>query len=216
MVQQPTTSNQQPTTNRAMLNNKLEIVLYHPQIPQNTGNIGRLCVNTNIRLNLIKPLGFSLEEKHIRRSGLDYWQHLNLQVHESWEDFLSSITSTPIHCSKSPRENHPKSKHNTSDNKDRSACNRNSLYFFSTKTDRLFWDCPYKTENDDTTAYLVFGSETGGFSEDIYKEFDNSLYTIPMCGIHSRSYNLSNSVAIVLFEGFRKLNYGASFELKSI
>jgi tRNA (cytidine/uridine-2'-O-)-methyltransferase len=189
-----------------MLNNKLEIVLYHPQIPQNTGNIGRLCVNTNIRLNLIKPLGFSLEEKYIRRSGLDYWQHLDLKVHESWKDFLSNITSTTIHCSKSFRESHPKSKNNTSENKVRPAYSRNSLYFFSTKTDRVFWDCPYKTKNSNTPVYLVFGSETSGLSEDIYKKFNDRLYTIPMYSIHSRSYNLSNSVAIVLFEGFRKLS----------
>ena len=159
-----------------MLNNKLEIVLYHPQIPQNTGNIGRLCVNTDVRLNLIKPLGFSLEEKYIRRSGLDYWKHLDLKVHESWNDFLSGV-------------------------------NIYSLFFFSTKTDRLFWECPYKTEDCNSPAYLIFGSETSGLSEEMYQEYNDRLYTIPMNGIHSRSYNLSNSVSAVLFEGLRKLNY---------
>ena len=159
-----------------MLNNKLEIVLFHPQIPQNTGNIGRLCVNTGLRLNLIKPLGFSLEEKYIRRSGLDYWQHLDLKVFECWDDFLSSVDN-------------------------------NSLFFFSTKTDRIFWECPYKTDNSNSPAYLIFGSETSGLSEDIYRDFSDKLYTIPMYGNHSRSYNLSNSVSAVLFEGLRKLNY---------
>ena len=159
-----------------MLNNKLEVVLYHPQIPQNTGNIGRLCVNTGVRLNLIKPLGFSLEEKYIRRSGLDYWQHLDLKVFENWEDFLSSVDN-------------------------------DSLFFFSTKTDRIFWECPYKKAGDSSSpAYLIFGSETSGLSKEIYKEYNDRLYTIPMYGKHSRSYNLSNSVAIVLFEGIRKLN----------
>ena len=157
-----------------MLNNKLEVVLYHPQIPQNTGNIGRLCVNTNVRLNLIKPLGFSMEEKYIRRSGLDYWQHLELKVHESWNDFLAGV-------------------------------NRESLYFFSTKTERLFWECPYKSLNSNSPAYLIFGCETSGLSEEMYKEFNDRLYTIPMYGTHSRSYNLSNSVSAVLFEGLRKL-----------
>ena len=157
-----------------MLNNKLEVVLYHPQIPQNTGNIGRLCVNTNVRLNLIKPLGFSMEEKYIRRSGLDYWQHLELKVHESWNDFLAGV-------------------------------DRDSLYFFSTKTDRLFWECPYKPRNSNSPAYLIFGCETSGLSEEMYKEFNDRLYTIPMYGTHSRSYNLSNSVSAVLFEGLRKL-----------
>ena len=154
---------------------KLEIVLYHPQIPPNTGNIGRLCVNTGIKLNLIKPLGFSLEEKYIRRSGLDYWPHLDLTVYENWNEFLQGK-------------------------------NRDSLFFFSTKTERLFWDCPYKSENNDSPAYLIFGSETSGLSKEIYKEYNDRLYTIPMYGKHSRSYNLSNSVAVVLFEGIRKLS----------
>jgi len=159
-----------------MLNNKLEIVLFHPLIPQNTGNIGRLCVNTNVRLNLIKPLGFSLEEKYIRRSGLDYWQHLELKVHECWNDFLSMT-------------------------------DRSSLFFFSTKTDRFFWDCPYTSDNNNTPAYLIFGSESSGLSKEIYEEYSDRLYTIPMFGAHSRSYNLSNSVSTVLFEGLRKQHY---------
>ena len=155
------------------LNLKLEIVLYHPQIPQNTGNIGRLCVNNGIRLNLIKPLGFSLEEKYIRRSGLDYWAHLDLKVFENWDDFIFG-----------------------KDNK--------SLFFFSTKTERLFWNCPYKADDDVSPVYLIFGSETSGLSESIYSEYRDNLYTIPMYGSHSRSYNLSNSVSIVLFEALRK------------
>jgi len=159
-----------------MKKNKLEIVLYHPQIPQNTGNIGRLCVNTGAKLNLIKPLGFSLEEKYVRRSGLDYWQHLDLLVHESWKQFLNTV-------------------------------DKESLYFFSTKTDRLFWDCPYKSKNIESPVYLIFGCETSGLSKEMYKEFNDRLYTIPMHGEHSRSYNLSNSVAAVLFEGIRKQNY---------
>ncbi|MEA2012707.1 MAG: tRNA (cytidine(34)-2'-O)-methyltransferase [Verrucomicrobiota bacterium] len=65
------------------------IVLINPEIPQNTGNIGRLCVSTDSVLHLIKPLGFSLDEKAVKRAGLDYWQYLNLKVHDSWEDFLS-------------------------------------------------------------------------------------------------------------------------------
>ena len=162
---QPTTGNQQLKT--------LEIILYHPQIPQNTGNIGRLCVNTGVKLNLIKPLGFSLDEKYIRRSGLDYWQHLDLQVHESWETFLSEV-------------------------------DKDSLYFFTTKTERLFWDCPYKSGTEDKPVYLIFGSETSGLSEEMYKEFKDRLYTIPMYGPNSRSYNLSNSVSVVLFEGLRR------------
>ena len=71
------------------------IVLLAPEIPQNTGTIGRLCVCTGARLHLIKPLGFSLDEAHIRRAGLDYWQHLDLQVYENWEEFLAR--NQPVH-----------------------------------------------------------------------------------------------------------------------
>ena len=66
----------------------LNIVLYQPEIPQNTGNIARTCVLTNSKLHLIKPLGFELDEKHLRRAGLDYWKYLDLEVHESYEDFM--------------------------------------------------------------------------------------------------------------------------------
>ncbi|MCP4177230.1 MAG: tRNA (cytidine(34)-2'-O)-methyltransferase [bacterium] len=151
----------------------MEIVLFNPQIPQNTGNIGRLCVNTNTKLHLVKPIGFSLEEKYVKRSGLDYWQHLNLTVHESWEDF-TKIADTE------------------------------SMFFFSTKTDHNFWECSYKSKDTTKPAYLIFGSETSGLTPQMYNDYKERLYTIPMFGQHCRSYNLSNSVAIVLFEGLRR------------
>ena len=152
---------------------KAEIVLFNPQIPQNTGNIGRLCVNTNTKLHLIEPLGFSLEEKYIRRSGLDYWQHLDLEVHKNWESF-------------------------------KARANNSSMFFFSTKTDNLFWDCPYETENSTSPVYLIFGSETSGLTSELYENYKDKLYTIPMYGKYSRSYNLSNSVAVVLFDFLRR------------
>jgi tRNA (cytidine/uridine-2'-O-)-methyltransferase len=88
------------------------IVLVCPEIPQNTGNIGRLCVSTESNLHLIKPLGFSLDEKHLKRAGMDYWQHLNLSVYENWEEFISK-------------------KNQEAD-----------MYFFSTKCSSTHWDCP--------------------------------------------------------------------------
>jgi len=154
--------------------NFLEIVLFEPQIPQNTGNIGRLCVNTDTKLHLIEPLGFSLDEKYIRRTGMDYWQYVSLNVHKSWSDFLKNVND------------------------------ESSLFFFSTKGKKFFWDCPYKPEKNER-VYLVFGNETSGFSKEIYKKYADRLYTIPMYGKHCRSYNLANSVAIVLFEGIRKI-----------
>ena len=157
--------------------NKFEIVLFSPQIPQNTGNIGRLCVNTNSTLHLIKPLGFSLDEKYIKRAGMDYWNYVDLHVYENWNAFASLK-------------------------------NRDSFFFFSTKTDKSFWDCSYSSNEKDETVYLIFGNENKGLSPDIYRDYTDRLYTIPMFGEHARSYNLANSVAIVLFEGLRRYIQG--------
>jgi tRNA (cytidine/uridine-2'-O-)-methyltransferase len=154
--------------------NNAEIVLLNPQIPQNTGNIGRICVNSNTKLHLIKPLGYSLDEKYIKRAGMDYWQHVNLSIHDNWNDFVN--------------------------NKE-----RESLFFFSTKTEQIFWDCDYQEQvAEDKPVYLIFGSETFGLSKELYNDYKERLYTIPMLGKHCRSYNLSNSVAIVLFDYLRK------------
>lgn len=155
--------------------NKFEVVLFCPQIPQNTGNIGRLCVNTNSKLHLIRPLGFSLDEKYIKRAGMDYWKYVDLHIHENWDDFSAS--------------------------KD-----RKSLFFFSTKTEKSFWDCSYGSNAEDETVYLIFGNENKGLSSEIYEKYSDNLYTIPMFGEHARSYNLANSVSIVLFEALRRIH----------
>lgn len=81
----------------------LNIVLYQPEIPQNTGNIARTCVLTNSKLHLIKPLGFSLDEKHLKRAGLDYWQYLDLEIHESYEDFRNKYKEANIYLSTTKR-----------------------------------------------------------------------------------------------------------------
>jgi len=151
-----------------------EIVLFSPQIPQNTGNIGRLCVNTASKLHLIKPLGFSLDEKYIKRAGMDYWKHVKLEIHESWSDFALSR-------------------------------NRDRMFFFSTKTDKSFWECPYENGVNDEPVYLIFGNENKGLSPELYESYADRLYTIPMFGKHCRSYNLANAVSIVLFEGLRRI-----------
>lgn len=144
------------------------IVLVHPEIPQNTGNIGRLCVSTGSRLHLIKPLGFSLDDKYIQRAGLDYWQHLDLSIYDSWEEFLS-VTDSP------------------------------HMYFFSTKTDSVFWDASYRPGD-----FLIFGNEGSGFPRDFYELYKETMYTVPMPGKFYRSLNLANSVAVVLYEGIRR------------
>jgi tRNA (cytidine/uridine-2'-O-)-methyltransferase len=151
-------------------NNNFNVVLVAPEIPQNTGNIGRLCVSTNTRLHLIKPLGFSLEDKYLKRAGMDYWPQLKPDIYDCWDDFL--------------------------------AANPNAeLLFFSTKTEKIFWDCQYPQN-----AYLVFGNEGHGLPLDFYEKYRDRMYTIPMCGDFCRSFNLANSVAISLFEGLRQQN----------
>jgi tRNA (cytidine/uridine-2'-O-)-methyltransferase len=150
------------------MENLFNVVLFAPEIPQNTGNIGRLCVSTQTKLHLIKPLGFDLTDKYIKRSGMDYWQYLDLTVYENWQEFV---------------ERNPEAE----------------LCFFTTKTDKSFWDCPY-TAN----SFLVFGNEGHGLPEEFYQTYSEQLYTIPMTGKFHRSFNLANSVAIALFEGIRK------------
>ncbi len=144
------------------------IVLYAPEIPQNCGNIGRLAVSTETRLHLIRPLGFELSDKYIRRAGMDYWQYLDLTVYDSWKQFQTCHTEA-------------------------------ELYFFTTKTSRSFWECPYKRE-----SFLVFGNEGHGLPEQFYHTYQERLYTIPMPGRFHRSLNLANSVGIVLYEGLRR------------
>ncbi len=150
-------------------NKKLNIVLFNPEIPQNTGNIGRLCVCNGHRLHLIKPLGFELTDKYLKRAGMDYWQHLDYTIYENWEDF---------------GEQNPDA----------------NIYFLSTKTDNIFWDCKFES-ND----YLIFGSEGKGLPPHFYVDYKEKLFTIPMSGEHCRSLNLANSVSIVMFEAMRQL-----------
>ncbi|WP_072892291.1 tRNA (cytidine(34)-2'-O)-methyltransferase [Clostridium fallax] len=82
----------------------INIVLYQPEIPQNTGNIARTCVLTNSKLHLIKPLGFSLDEKHLKRAGLDYWKYLDIEIHESYEDFIKKYGDKRIFLSSTHAE----------------------------------------------------------------------------------------------------------------
>lgn len=146
------------------------IVLVRPEIPQNTGNIGRLCVSTDTKLHIVKPTAFSMEDKYIKRAGLDYWFHLDLCIYENWKDFIYR--------------------------------NENAvLYFFSTKGEKIFWDCPYEKN-----SFLVFGNESSGLPEDFYGIYKDSMYTIPMGGEFHRSFNLANSAAVALFEGLRRFN----------
>lgn len=153
--------------------NKMNIVLLNPEIHVNTGNIGRTCVLTSTKLHLIKPLGFELDDKKIRRAGLDYWKDVKLFVWENWEHFW--------------REN---------------IQNGNAkIYFATTKTKQRYTDVKFN-DND----YIMFGPESRGIPEEILNKYKENNITIPMLPL-GRSLNLSNAVAIVLFEALRQNNF---------
>ena len=135
----------------------MNIVLYEPEMPANTGNIGRTCVATNTKLHLIEPLGFKLSEKHLVRAGLDYWDKLDVTVYSDYQDFLKRNPGAKI-------------------------------YMATTKGEHV---------------YIMFGPESRGIPEEILVENRENCIRIPMWG-DIRSLNLSNSVAIVLYEALRQ------------
>ena len=145
----------------------LNIVLHEPEIPANTGNIGRTCVATGTRLHLIKPLGFDISDKAVRRAGLDYWPKLDVTVYESYEDFL---------------ERNPGAK----------------IYYATTKGPQTYVDVQYEED-----CFIMFGKESAGIPEEILVKHPEECLRIPMWG-EIRSLNLSNSVAIVLYEALRQ------------
>lgn len=146
------------------------IVLYEPEIPANTGNIGRTCVATGTRLHLIEPLGFRLGEKELRRAGMDYWKDLDVTTYLDYEDFL---------------EKNPGAK----------------IYMASTKALNVYSDVQYEPD-----CYLMFGKESAGIPEEILREHKDTAIRIPM-NPQIRSLNLSNSVAVVLYEALRQQNF---------
>ena len=149
---------------------KLNIVLYEPEIPSNTGNIGRTCVATGTRLHLIEPLGFRLNEKAIKRAGMDYWSDLDVTTYVNYEEFL---------------EKNPGAK----------------IYMATTKSRQTYTEVSYEPD-----CYIMFGKESAGIPEDILYDNQETAVRIPMIN-DIRSLNLSNSVAIVLYEALRQNNF---------
>ena len=150
----------------------LNIVLFEPEIPGNTGNIMRTCVATHTKLHLIKPLGFSLDEKYLRRSGVNYIDHCEYFVYENWDDFLSKNSGT--------------------------------FYFYTRYGHKPHSQIDYS--NKDEMIYLIFGKESTGIPRKILKPHLISCARIPMTD-KVRALNLSNSVAIVLYEALRQQDY---------
>lgn len=148
----------------------LNIVLHEPEIPANTGNIGRTCVAAGARLHLIEPLGFRLGEKEVKRAGLDYWDKLDVRVYDNFQDFL---------------EKNPGAK----------------IYMATTKAQKTYADVSYEDE-----CYIMFGKESAGIPEEILIEHEDTSVRIPMIE-DIRSLNLSNSVAIVVYEALRQRGF---------
>lgn len=146
---------------------KLNIVLFEPEIPANTGNIGRTCVATGTKLHLIEPLGFSLSEKAIKRAGMDYWSELEVERYVNYENFLQKNLNAKI-------------------------------YMATTKGKHVYTEVSFEPD-----CYIMFGKESAGIPEEILIEHPEECIRIPMIG-ETRSLNLSNSVAIVLYEALRQ------------
>lgn len=148
----------------------MHIVLVEPEIPGNTGNIARLCAATGCRLHLVKPLGFSVEDKYLKRAGLDYWHLVNISYHENFAEFVALFAKTP-------------------------------MYFCSTKAPRAYSEINYSAD-----CALVFGKETAGLPEELLAANWAHAVRIPMIA-EARSLNLSNAVAVVVYEALRQQNF---------
>ncbi len=148
----------------------MNIVLHQPEIPANTGNIGRTCVATGTVLHLIEPLGFRIGEKELKRAGMDYWKDLDVRRYMNFEEFL---------------EKNPNAK----------------IWMATTKAKQVYSDVKFGPDD-----YIMFGKESAGIPEEILVDYEDSCIRIPMLD-QIRSLNLSNSVAIVLYEALRQQNY---------
>jgi tRNA (cytidine/uridine-2'-O-)-methyltransferase len=150
----------------------LNVVLFQPKIPQNTGSIARTCAAVGAKLHLIRPLGFSVRDRHLKRAGLDYWPMVEIVYHDSLAEFLKA-------------------------NKDK------NLNFITKKAAITYDKIDFSGE-----VFLIFGKETSGLPEDVLQENQGRCYRIPMKA-DARSLNLSNAVAIVVFEGCRQTGFGS-------
>lgn len=150
----------------------INVVLFEPEIPGNTGNIMRTCAGTGTKLHLIKPLGFSLEDKYIKRSGVNYIEHCDYTVYENFDDFTNKNKGT---------------------------------YYFLTRYGKKPHDS-FDYSNINENIYLIFGKESTGIPKEILKNHLNNCMRIPM-NKNIRTLNLSNSVAIMVYEVLRQQNY---------
>lgn len=156
---------------------KFQVVLFEPEIPPNTGNIIRLCANTPCDLHVIEPLGFELDDKRLRRAGLDYGEWKDIKRHKNWASFMSSEPATP----NSGNEAAPK------------------MWALTTKGTRYHVDTPFQPGD-----YLIFGPETRGLPDDVLDAIGNKqMIRIPMLQ-NSRSMNLSNAASVIVYDAWRQ------------
>lgn len=150
----------------------IHVVLYEPEIPQNTGNIMRTCMAANCQLHLIEPLGFKLDEKHLRRAGMDYRHEINMKQYPSWESFLQQ---------------------------------NQGQYFFITRYGKKS-PTAFDYSEIEEDIYLIFGKESTGIPKEILRPYQERCARLPMVE-NARSLNLSNCVAICVYEVLRQRNY---------
>lgn len=141
--------------------------MVEPEIPPNTGNVARLCAVTGATLHLVKPLGFEISDKHLKRAGLDYWDMLNIRIYENFAEFEEKNPSGP-------------------------------RYLATTKATRLYTDIKFEQG-----GYFLFGKETKGLAPEILARYPETMIRLPMRS-EARSLNLSNSVAVVVYEALRQ------------
>ncbi len=156
---------------------KLNIVLVEPEIPQNTGNISRTCAATGSSLHMIRPFGFELSDKHLKRAGLDYWQYLDVHYYDSLDELFALYY------------------------------NGDNFYFMSTKGQKVYSEAKFKDGD-----FLIFGKESHGLPEPLLEKYYDKTLRIPMLG-NLRSLNLSNSVALTVYEALRQNNFDGLNEI---
>ena len=148
----------------------INIVLHEPEMPANTGNIGRTCVATGVRLHLIGPLGFQINDKMLKRAGLDYWDKLDVTEYDDYKDFLAKNPGAKV-------------------------------YMATTKAHKIYTEVNYEED-----CYIMFGKESAGIPEEILLQYPDTAIRIPMLEA-ARSLNLSNSVAIIIYEALRQQGF---------
>ena len=148
----------------------MNIVLVEPEIPPNTGNVARLCAATGATLHLVGPLGFRLDDRQLKRAGMDYWEHVTWKSWKSWDELRTQISAT------------------------------SQIFLVENKTDRLYTSVRYQADD-----YLVFGRETAGLPDALLEAYRATTIAIPQFNPKARSLNLSNCVAIVLYEALRQV-----------